>query len=436
MSNVLSWLRGANFVNSALRYNFVGVAGVRKILDQYASSDPEQREGIRSSLLQTALRHAQKTRYGKQFGDSIDKWPILKKDRLQAHEEDFWVPSLFRVSAETGGTTGTPIRLIRSIANVAIERHFIERLIQPYGVSLKSSKVAVLRADEVKDPRDSAPPYGVHKDRQRHLLLSNPHLNLDTVDWYIDALKRHNTEVLYVYPSMLENLIHLARQRSLSLQVPIVLSSSETVAPALFEEVRHSLGGTLVDYYGLGERVALASATSAAEYYFIPSYGRIELVDTGESANDNGDACCRIIATGFWNSAMPLIRYDTGDIGIVKNEDRGRLTEIENGEIPFTGIQGRSSEYIIGRNGSRISGLNHLPRGVENLVRMQVIQQSLDTVELRLRVTDDFSSSNMQQLRHNVGDMIPPSIQVNIEKHLELLKAPNGKTPFVVRQNT
>lgn len=433
MSNVLSWLRDAQFLNSALRYNSFAVVRARKILDQYASTSPAQQGQIRHALLQAALRAAQSTEYGKTFSNAFDEWPILTKDRLQAREEDFWTRSFFRVSAGTGGTTGSPVRLVRSIANIAVERLFIEKLIEPYGVSLRSSNVAVLRADEVKDPRELTPPYGVYKERRRHLVLSNPHLNLETIDWYIDAIKRHKTEVLYVYPSMLENLIQLAKQRSLSLQVPIVLSSSETVAPALFDEVRHSLGGTLVDYYGLGERVALASATSAAEYYFEPTYGCVELVSTGEAANDNGDMSFRIIATGYWNNAMPLIRYDTGDIGIVKNEDRNRIAEIQEGKMPFAGIQGRSSEYIIGRNGSRISGLNHLPRGVGNLVRMQIIQHSPDNVELRLRVTEEFTTSNLQQLRQNVDDMIPPSIQVDIKKDLELLKAPNGKTPFVVR---
>ena len=99
------------------------------------------------------------------------------------------------------------------------------------------------------------------------------------------------------------------------------------------------------------------------------------------------------------------------------------------------GILGRRSEFIVGPDGSRISGLNHLPRDVKNLVRMQVYQPSPDQVEIRLRPGSGFSEQSMRQLQDNVDAMIPPSIKVNIRDDAEFAKAPNGKTPFVIRES-
>jgi len=433
MSKFISRLRDSDAINSLLRYNVVATASPRRITRDYEASSDEDKRRIRSALLKDTIADARTTTYGANFGDDIDDWPILSKDRLRTDVDDFGGPTTLKIGAGTGGTTGQPIALSRSISSIAVERFFIEQLVRPFGLSLKSSRTAVLRADEIKNPSDTSPPYGVHRFGARHLILSNPHLNRDTVGWYIDAIKRHGTEILYVYPSMLENLIELAKLSSLKLQVPLVLSSSETVAPALFDEVQDTLGATLVDYYGLGERVALASVGPDRQYYFNPLYGRVELIDMQEAADD-GNALYRIIATGFWNRAMPLIRYDTGDIAIVRRIDENRIDEIQIGERGFVGILGRRSEYIVGPDGSRISGLNHLPRGVDNLVRMQVYQPSPDAVEIRLRPGPGFSQQAMRQLKENVDAMIPPTIHVDIVQEAEFDKAPNGKTPFVVRK--
>lgn len=435
MSKFISRLRDSDAVNSMLRYNVVATASPRRITREYAASSDEGRQRIRSRLLRDTIGDARRTAYGAGFGDDIEDWPILTKDRLRTSVDDFCAPTILKIGAGTGGTTGQPIALSRSVASIAVERFFIEQLVLPFKLSLKSSRVAVLRADEIKSPHDTSPPFGVYRFGGRHLILSNPHLNRDTAGWYVDAIRQHGTEILYVYPSMLENLMELAKANSLSLEVPVVLSSSETVAPALFDEVRNTLGATLVDYYGLGERVALASVGPDRRYYFNPLYGRVELIDMQEAADD-GNALYRIIATGHWNRAMPLIRYDTGDIAIVSRSDEKRIEEIQIGEHGFVGILGRRSEFIVGPDGSRISGLNHLPRGVTDLVRMQVYQATPDEVEIRLRPGPGFSQQSMRQLRDNVDAMIPPTIKVDIREDAEFAKAANGKTPFVIREIT
>lgn len=434
MSKIVARLRDSDAVNTLLRYNPVATAAPRRLVRRYATATPDEKRRIRADLLQRTIADARKTAYGAAFGPAFSDWPILDKDKLRTASGDFRTSTLLRVAAGTGGTTGQPIALSRSLSSIAIERFFIEQLVVPLGLSLRSSRVAILRADEIKEPQDTAPPYGVYRFGARHLILSNPHLNRDTASWYADAIRRHQTEILYVYPSMLENLLELLKSQSLSLHVPVVLSSSETVAPALYDEVREALGATLIDYYGLGERVALAAVGADRKYYFNPLYGDVELEDLQET-DDADNALYRIIATGYWNRAMPLVRYDTGDIAMVARSDAGRIGEIETGERGFAGILGRRSEYIVGPDGSRISGLNHLPRDVENLVRMQVYQPSPEQVEIRLRPGSGFSEQSMRQLQNNVDAMIPPSIKVNIRDDAEFAKAPNGKTPFVIRES-
>ncbi|WP_446916160.1 hypothetical protein, partial [Klebsiella pneumoniae] len=61
------------------------------------------------------LGQARRTPYGRSFGPGIEDWPILDKQRLRDDPESLRVPGLGRIPASTSGTTGSPIKLSRSM---------------------------------------------------------------------------------------------------------------------------------------------------------------------------------------------------------------------------------------------------------------------------------------------------------------------------------
>src|SRR5204863_7072670 len=71
----------------------------------------------------------------------------------------------------------------------------------------------------------------------------------------------------------------------------------------------YTLDCKLADYYGQAERVNHAYSWNPDEYYFLAGYAHNELLPVGE---ENG-YLYEIIGTHFWNLAMPLVRYRTGD---------------------------------------------------------------------------------------------------------------------------
>ena len=46
-------------------------------------------------------------------------------------------------------------------------------------------------------------------------------------------------------------------------------------------------------------------------------YGQVELLDAAEVAAPAGHYAVEIVGTGFWNEALPLVRYRTGEVAIV-----------------------------------------------------------------------------------------------------------------------
>lgn len=444
MATAITAVKQSRWPARVARHNPLIQAPMARVADRYEHR-VEERAAIRARLLGRALRQGAATPYGRSVAPAeatdLGAWPLLTKEMLKADESRFHAERrLPSVEATTGGTSGLPLRLRRSLVSLNAEQFFLDRMLAPSGVSFAAGRVAVLRGDDVKDPADAQAPFGRYDQGGRRLVLSSAHLNDRSIAWYVDELRRFAPDFLWAYPSTLSSLIRLLDADELELSIPLIVTSSETLFVNEANLARERLGARIIDYYGQAERVALASDTGSG-YRFDPLYGTVELeplpvhVDGDRASADGEEATASILGTGHWNSAMPLIRYATGDlIRYRPSGQTGQLERIASGLEPFEGIKGRSSDYLISPDGGVLVGIDHLPRGLADVMRMQVRQPTATEVEVLLVTSDGaLSDGDRVTLDASVARKIPPSMTVTIEVVDELPRTPAGKTPFVVR---
>ena len=429
LTNLVKTIKQSEFFDFSLRYHPIYYRRTLSAIQDMGNGSKSERLTSLLPLRDRTLKYAARTGYGKTFGPKFENWPVLQKTQLQTCHRNFVRPHICGVSASTSGSTGTPLKLVRSLENVAAEQAFIDFLLQDYGLTFRNAKIAILRADEIKDPSDKTPPYSTTTHGGKRLVLSNSHLTLQTVDWFVDKLGEFQPQILWVYPSMLANLLYLMDKKGLKLQIPIVLGASELFDSASRQAAAVALKATVIDYYGQAERVCFAYSKNNKEYWFLPSYGYVELTRDNDSADT-----ARVISTSYWNTAMPLVRYDTGDNIIVPTgSTKAELEAIALGLKPFIGIAGRTKDYIETPGGRRIGGLNHIPQNVENTFKVQIIQKSPLHITISVLGNSNFSSLDKEKLRENARKLIPSEIQLDIEKVNQLKTQSNGKTPFVIR---
>jgi len=415
---LVSYAKTEGPIDWALRYNPF-VRG--RVLEALRHSGRESQ----AELLRDALQVARKTRYGAGRSEIPGEWPVLSKETLHAAPMDFiHRHALPRIPAASGGTTGMPLKLWRSLECIAAEQVFLDELLADYKFSMRS-RMAVLRADAVKPVQETDPPYGRISHGGNRLTLSTAHLNAATLCWYVGELKRFAPSILWVYPSAAINLYTLMERAGLTLSIPVMLASSEGLNGATHAALAQFFGCTLVNYYGQAERVCLASSTKPGMFYFHPAYGHVELIPSPE------ENAFKIIATGYWNHAMPLVRYDTGDLLYAPPQTDPE--RIARGEAPFTAIAGRDGEYLLTREGMRIIGLNHIPREVEHVAQMQLAQPDYDTLIIRVIPLPSFCESDAKRLQDQARAKLPRSMIVSVEIADRLVTTPRGKTPFVIR---
>jgi len=431
-----SWLKATRFSNDVARYNPLHYGFVRRSIDRFEELDFGGRLALSQWHCRRALHQARQTDYGRARSLIWEEWPILDKRAVRDQPGDFSRRTMISVPAATGGTTGTPLRLTRSLRGVAAEQAFIDSLLGP-GRSFRTDKAAMLRAFAVKDRADDEPPFGRITQGGRCLMLSSYHLSQKNARWYARELEKFRPDILFAYPSMLARLLNLLENEPTRPAIPLILCSSETMPYGLRTEAESRLSARLIDFYGLAERVCFAWSRNGGDYYFSPAYGRTELLASDADPMTPGSVAARIVATGFWNDSMPLMRYDTGDLAILPAGLTPReVTEIELGVRPFRGILGRQDETILLPDGTVVYGLNQIPKGIEHASQVQIVQTEPLAVALLVVPKSAYTAADSAALLKNARMRFPPQAALRVELVDRLMQTAAGKTPFVIRHTS
>ena len=333
--------------------------------------------------------------------------------------------------ASTSGTTGVPLRLLRSPRSVAVEQAAIDHVARTKGVDLSSARVAVLRGDDLPD-RTRTGAHWIDVAGGRRRVFASNELDTGTAAAFAEALDAFAPDCLLAYPTVVESLCRFLEADSRSISVPLTLTSSETLTAATRALVAETLRTEVVDYYGQAERVTFAYDLGAAGYRFLPGYGFTELIPAAE-----GDGLHEIVGTSFWNLAMPLIRYRTGDL--VRLDGSSGLAEIESichGIGTIQGIGGRSGDFLLSPSGGRLMGIDHIPRDVANVLRVQVVQETRTHVRILVLPKEGFGDADREHLAANAARKLPPTMTWSIEVVDALERTPALKAPFVLRRAT
>jgi phenylacetate-CoA ligase len=140
-----------------------------------------------------------------------------------------------------------------------------------------------------------------------------------------------------------------------------------------------------------------------------------------------------ILATSLYNYAMPFIRYDTGDLGVLSDEmcECGRNTPL------LKKIVGRVSDFIYAPNGVKIHGefFSHIFYEIDWVRQFQIVQRKMDELIIKIvpesneRINENDLSKLNQIIINRTGEM---NIIIEIVDQIETTKS--GKWKFIVRE--
>ena len=141
LAKCVDFAKRGSFLDTALRYNPLYYGRVAKLLHEVEAMDLAGRRDLSHRLTERTLRWARAAGAMVDAGTALLEWPILEKEQLRRNEESFRNRRVFAVPAATGGTSGIPLRLWRSLRCIAAEQAFVDHILAPMGLSFRAARM-------------------------------------------------------------------------------------------------------------------------------------------------------------------------------------------------------------------------------------------------------------------------------------------------------
>jgi phenylacetate-CoA ligase len=351
--------------------------------------------------------------------DDLSRLPILTKETLRARHADLVSRSAGMgrlASGWTTGSTGTPINALRDRGSVIFEHAMIWRQKRWAGVDVRDRKVALWGTiwNNVIIPSTlrPQPPFWRFNAADNQMLFSYFHMSEDTLPLYVKKLAAFRPAFIEGFPSTLLILARHLRTTGGVLPVKAVFTSSEVLYDVIRKDLEESFQAPVFDLYGQAERVVAATECERHEGMHVnPEYGILELIMDGRQAAP-GEAGV-VVGTGLNNYAMPLLRYETGDIGRLATRrcSCGRTMPL------LAAVEGRFSDVIRTADGRIIpgNGLMGALHGIANVRRTQIIQEELRRLRVRIEREDSSMPVDVAHLRRNLEECVGAGMQIEFD---------------------
>jgi phenylacetate-CoA ligase len=205
--------------------------------------------------------------------------------------------------------------------------------------------------------------------------------------------------------------------------------ASELVPPQLREVLRQAFDIELFDHYGQAEITCMFHDCERHEGMHVDwEYGFVELLPSDEPGVH------RIIATNLHNTAMPLLRYDTGDLAVGGWEQCscGRRAPL------LRSIRGRKDDFLIAEDGSRMATVNLYTyfSKLSSIQRFQLSQSKPGEliVNFVLWGSEDVSarSALSERIRRELEQTT--GLLIRVEETVEFMQTSGGKFPAFIQR--
>lgn len=359
----------------------------------------------------------------------LKELPITNKEFINQDPEAFLARNRGKcVISRTSGTTGTPFLITMDPAAFLLGDALWWRRTLWAGYQ-SGDWIARLVGDPVVPLTDKNPrqPWMIsHTDRR--IYMSTFHLNPATARAIGAMLRRRKPAYVMGYPSSLEILCAFLRDTDFRMDWDLknVLFSSEPMHAHQELVIREVLRAEIRGLYGSGEKVISAAQCAHGRYH-------LSLVD-GFMEGQFGimDQVRPAASTSLCNFAMPMIRYQIGDMVEAQPDlvcECGRTLPV------IAPVITKHEDWIITPSGRRISPSAvvwaFIHQDIKDIRSGQVVQENEHLVRVYLNADEETFLRYREVLRQSMRKVFFEELEVEIVRTDQIEVTRAGKSRFI-----
>lgn len=358
----------------------------------------------------------------------LSKFPIIGKLQVKENIEEF---TNHRFSGKqfimrTSGTTGSGLAFPYPVDFENKQWAIWWRYRRSLGIQF-STWCGWFGGKRMVRPNAIKAPFWRVNNPGKQVMYSSYHLTKETLPLFYDDIKTRNLQWLHGYPSHIAKLSALIINHDIEpmTQVRWITTGAEGIVGNQIRLIEKAFPNAIIrSHYGQNEGVAIMNQDSNGEWYVEDDFSYVEFVPVDANSN-----LCRIVGTGFFNSAFPLIRYDTGDLAQVERDTDGKIKRIVS-------IDGRTSNTVKQPSGHEITeaALSIVLHDFDNIEEAQFHQVADEEVVLWVVKGHNYTAEDEKKLLASLKKTFDDGMRVNI-KYVEVVERTKaGKLRLVVTE--
>jgi phenylacetate-CoA ligase len=365
--------------------------------------------------------------------ETITQLPVITRRTLVEHREQLRARSFNgrRFVRTTGGSTGQPVTVDKDARAFAWDLAATWRGHQWAGVSIGDPQGRLWGVPATPAGRRYAWWADALLHRRR---CSAFQFTVADMERYTELLNHFQPSYLYGYVSM---LVEYARHLQSSGVAPryrlrSVIATSEVLEPQLRAVLENAFACPVFNEYGCGEVGRVAHECEHGSMHLNSEKLFVEVQRPDGTVATEGEGM--LLVTDLLNRAMPLIRYQIGDVAKL-----GTATCACGRGLPvLEKVFGRAYDMITGPGDRKFHGqffvymieqANRLRLGID---AFQVIQSGLNELTLKIVPGRGYGSATEAFVRSYLRERFHPDVQLSLRAVDHIERERSGKMRLVV----
>ena len=395
-----------------------------------AFADPVVGRKLAQERLEKFLEYAcATTPFYKKFAGAKDlrEFPVIQKSTIRENYDDFLSSAYDKndlVTTTTSGSYGAPMKFYLTKDKRA--RQTAEVI---YFNGWAGYKVG-MRYSQVR-----AYPRGRWRLFLQNGVLMNPSvIDADWLERQRQRFKKRKIRFIIGYPSAIMPLANYCMSKGdgpTDFAIRGIITGAESLLSSIRENVEKVFGCQVLDRYSSNECGVMSHECAEHKRHHINlATHKFELLKVDRDEPVEADEVGRVVVTDFFSYALPLIRYDTGDLASWAQEPCPCGMETPC----FENIQGRAIETLYDPAGRMISPIafDRETKDMKGILRFQLIQKTKQDYLVRLHVISSFDQGDIMQKRFQ--KVLGREANIKFEYVDSIPPLPSGKRPYIINE--
>ena len=357
--------------------------------------------------------------------------PVIQKSQVRSDPSRFHAetsgPSRL-VTLHTSGTTASPLPIRATLSAIRANYAFFARFLAWHGTHPLARSIT-LAGRLVVPASQIGPPFHRTNRGLNDALLSSYRIAESTKDEYRRVFEVVAPSYIDAYPSAICAVATLLRDAppQPKHRPNVIVTSSETLLANQRAIIEQVIGSPVRDQYGSAELAVFACECEHGSLHINSDYGIVETLRNDGHPTSPGEIG-RLVVTGFWNPAMPLIRYEIGDSAVLDDVPCpcGRAFPI------IRELVGRTDDLVKTPSGRLIGRLDPAFKDMPGLIEAQIVQTAPDSITVNA-VLDGCALATLEtRIRENLAARLEPSMRIHISRVDCIPRTPAGKFQSVI----